>query len=895
MFKKNASLSLLLYPALSLSLTLAACAPQSQPVSPSEITQNQQTEQVQLTVQLPAQLTPEFQTQFVEASTVKYILLSLTGEGVDGTRINREGLVPVEDNTATATINNVPLQAGNLRVVTAQGYDENENPLPAFVAKGYYTSQSGQTQINIRVDRRGLLIGKILEHLMTDDPDTLQQISLNTLVEHIDQMTGFDPETGKFTTDPTLFDPVGIAQLLAQNPDATLNEIQNEVQATAGQLPLSIQTKGGGIFTEALTLRIDDPNSSVATLPIGTSSPHTPNLDISQGEWTATLTKQDGTVLGKTSIQVDAEGNVTLGQNTLTVQLVPQVTSLNPQVLPVTGNTQIVLTGTGFTDASAVKFGSTDATSFVVDSDTQITATAPAMAAGNVNITVTTPGGTSATASANQASYVNVPTLTQLNPSSGSISDSITLTGTDFNATHGNNTVNFGTTPATPSAGSGTSLTVNVPNDISGIVPVTVVNNQQTSNALNFSVVPKVTSLGTNTGLSSGGTAVVLTGSGFTGATAVKFGTTDATGFTVNSNTQITATSPAGSTGSVNIRVTTPGGTSGSAAGNSFTYQHAVASTTLAGSGLGGFADGSGGNAQFNFPWGITRDTNNNLFVSDYSNNSIRQITPAGVVSTFAGSLTQLTGTTNATGNAARFDGPRFITSDSSNNLYVTDLNNTQVRKITPAGVVSLLAGSTPGDVNATGSSAQFGNSIQGIALDQHQNVYVMDRSNNKVKKITPAGVVTTVAGSGSTGADNGPGASATFSMNTSDLAIDSNNNIYVADSSNDCIRKIDGTTQIVSTLAGLCGSRGNTDGIGSDARFNIPVGLTFDTEGNLWVSEQGSSKIRKIILATGEVSTIQAFGDSILAPFDLVFDSNGNLYITGYHQKIVKWTFATP
>lgn len=893
MFKKNASLSLLLYPALSLSLTLTACAPQSQPVAPTEIAQGQQTEQVQLTVQLPAQLTQEFQTQFVEASTVKYILLSLTGEGVDGTRINREGLVPVEDNTATATINNVPLQAGKLRVVTAQGYDENQNPLPAFVAKGYYTSQSGQTQINIRVDRRGLLIGQILEYLITNDPDTLQQISLNALVEHVDQMTGFNPETGKFTTDPTLFDPVGIAQLLIQNPDATLNEIQNEVQATAGQLPLSIQTKGGGIFTEALRLRIDDPNSSVATLPIGTNSPHIPNLDISQGEWTATLTKQDGTVLGKTSIQVDAEGNVTLGQNIITVQLMPQVTSLNPQVLPVTGNAQIVLTGTGFTDASAVKFGSTDATSFVVDSDTQITATAPAMAVGNVNITVTTPGGTSATANANQATYVNVPTLTQLNPNSGSISDSITLTGTDFNAAHGNNTVNFGSTPATPSAGSNTSLTVNVPTGISGIVQVTVVSNQQTSNALNFSVVPKVTSLGTNTGGSSGGTPVVLTGSGFTGATAVKFGTTDATSFVVNSNTQITATSPAGNPGIVNIRVTTPGGTSSSAAGNRFTYQ--PSSSALAGSGTGGFADGSGSNAQFSFPWGITRDTNNHLFVSDFFNNSVRQITPAGVVSTFAGSLTQLTGSTNATGSAARFNGPRFIASDPSNNLYVTDINNAQVRKITSAGVVSLLAGSVPGDIDATGSNARFSSSLQGIALDQNQNVYVMDSSNIKVKKITPAGVVTTVAGNGNAGADNGPGANATFSNSTADLAIDSNNNIYVADSGNHCIRKIDGTTQVVSTVAGLCGSGGNTDGIGSAARFDLPSGLAFDADGNLWVSDLGSSRIRKIILATGEVSTIQAIGDSLVAPIDLVFDSSGNLYITGYNQKIVKWTFATP
>lgn len=885
--KKKTSALFLLAPTLSVSLTLAACAPQQLSPAP-EVSQAEAlaTEQVQFTYRVPE----AFQTQLVQPDAVKYILLSLTGEGVDGTRVNSGGLVEIINNTATAVIPNVPLKPGSVRVVTAQGYDAEQNPLPAFVGKGYYISQANQAKVNVRVDRRGLLVGQILEYLIQNYPGKVQQISLNGLTQIVEQMTGFDAETETFTTEPTLFDPVGMAELLNTNPGATLQDLQNEVPATAGESTLGIQTKGGGIFTEALVLRINDPNSSEASIPVGTTSPHIPVLnDISQGTWTFTLMKQDGTVLGTTSMEVDANGNVALGSNPLTVQLQPEVTALSVNTLPLAGNVQTVLTGTGFTDASAVKFGTVDAVSFTVNSDTQITATAPAMTAGSVNVSVTTPGGSSTAAVGNQATYVNPPTLTGLTPSSGSIGDSITLTGTLFNATHTQNTVKFGTTTASTSAGSTTSLTVTVPDGLSGIVPVTVTTTQQTSSSLNFSVVPKVSALNINNGPNTGGTTVVLTGSGFTGATAVKFGTVNASSFTVNSNTQITATSAASSPGDVNITVTTLGGTSATGADNLFTYNPPAMSTVLAGSSQG-FADGTGTAAQFSFPWGITRDSNNNLFTSDLFNHNVRKITLTGEVSIFAGSATQLAGSTNGTGTAASFSSPRFIARDSSNNLYVTDLGNYQVRKITAAGEVSLLAGSTFGDVNATGAAAKFG-SLRGIALDQNNNVYVMDNGTRKIKKITPAGVVTTFAGSGGTGSTNGPANSATFSGDSRDLAVDSSNNVYLADAVNNCIRKVDALTQVVSTFAGTCGSAaGTNDGTGAAAQFNLPTGLTFDANGNLWVADLSSSKIRKITPA-GVVSSIHSTGEPLSAPIDLVFDSDGNLYITGYNHKVIKWT----
>ena len=313
--------------------------------------------------------------------------------------------------------------------------------------------------------------------------------------------------------------------------------------------------------------------------------------------------------------------------------------------------------------------------------------------------------------------------------------------------------------------------------------------------------------------------------------------------------------------------------------------------TTLAGSaGLSGSANGTGSAARFYFPHGVAVDSSGNVYVADNGNHTIRKVTSAGVVTTLAGSA-GLSGSSNGTGSAARFNSPLRLSIDSVGNVYVPDATNHIIRKVTSGGVVTTLAGSPglTGSVDGTGSAARFYYPL-GVAVDSSNNVYVADQGNHTIRKITSAGAVTTLAGSaGLSGSANGTGSAARFYF-PHGVAVDSSGNVYVADNGNHTIRKVT-STGVVTTLAGSANSIGSADGASSAARFMNPAGAAVDSSGNVYVAEQGNHTIRKVTSA-GVVTTLagsaglwgSANGTGSAARFyypnGVAVDSSGNVYV---------------
>ena len=265
--------------------------------------------------------------------------------------------------------------------------------------------------------------------------------------------------------------------------------------------------------------------------------------------------------------------------------------------------------------------------------------------------------------------------------------------------------------------------------------------------------------------------------------------------------------------------------------------------TTLAGSTTSGSADGTGVAASFSYPCGVAVDSSGNVYVADGNNNMIRKITSAGVVTTLAGSTTW--GSADGTGAAASFGFPMGIAVDGSGNLYVGDNDNNMIRKITSAGVVTTLAGSTTsGSADGTGAAAFF-NAPRGVAIDGTGTLYVADSSNNMIRKITSAGVVTTLAGSTTSGHADGTGAAASFNA-PNGVAVDGSGNVFVADFSNNTIRKID-SAGVVTTLAGST-TYGHADGTAAAASFRNPGAVAVDGSGSVYVADTNNNMIRKIV-----------------------------------------------
>jgi sugar lactone lactonase YvrE len=324
---------------------------------------------------------------------------------------------------------------------------------------------------------------------------------------------------------------------------------------------------------------------------------------------------------------------------------------------------------------------------------------------------------------------------------------------------------------------------------------------------------------------------------------------------------------------------------------NSATYAATATVSTYSGSLTYGLTNGAVSTSQFYNPQGICTDLQGNMYVADSYNNVIRKITPGGITSTYAGNGTL--GYVDGPAASAEFYAPAGVAADAQGNIYVSDMGNNIIRKISSTGVVSTLAGKGyAGYADGAGVDAVF-KSPAGIAVDAQGNVYVADRGNNAIREISAAGIVTTMAGNPTPGQGDLTGILASFNSPTG-VAVDTQGNVYVADQNNYAIREISpaglvttlvgnylikttipaptgicrdsqgnlyitdasgrvlelSTGNILFSLAGNIGSSGFANGVNTNAIFNNPQALTVDASGNIYVADQYNNMIRKIAVA---------------------------------------------
>ncbi len=319
-------------------------------------------------------------------------------------------------------------------------------------------------------------------------------------------------------------------------------------------------------------------------------------------------------------------------------------------------------------------------------------------------------------------------------------------------------------------------------------------------------------------------------------------------------------------------------------------------SETFAGSGVKGYQDGNPASAQFNLPEGVDMDSKGNIFVADRDNQIIRKITPAGEVSTIAGVVGEK-GANDGGFGVAKFFSPLKVAVDAQDNIYVTDRDNQKIRKIDAVtGMVTTVAGDgTKGFKDGPAAEAQFSNPID-VAVAADGTIYVSESGNHRIRKISTNGTVSTLAGNGSGGYKDGIGTEAQLN-DPSGVTIDKDGNLLIADRRNHRVRKIT-PAGVVTTIAG--GSAGYTDGTSESARFSHPWGISAGKDGAIYVADAGNNVIRMMspegIWTTigGDSGRTAGHVDGTSSkydyPTDLVVDNKtGNIYVAGYNNQAIR------
>jgi PIN domain nuclease of toxin-antitoxin system len=332
--------------------------------------------------------------------------------------------------------------------------------------------------------------------------------------------------------------------------------------------------------------------------------------------------------------------------------------------------------------------------------------------------------------------------------------------------------------------------------------------------------------------------------------------------------------------------------------------------STVAGNEIRGFS-GDGGpatSARLSYPYSVAVDTAGNLFIADTYNHCVRKVTPGGVISTVAGNGTYGFSGDGGPATAAQLRIPQGVAVDTAGNLFIADTGNNRVRKVTPGGVISTVAGNGTHGFSGDGgpaTSAQL-NYPSGVAVDTARNLFIADRNNNRIRKVAPGGVISTVAGNGTYGfsGDGGPAMAAQLRI-PQGVAVDTTRNLFIADYGNNRVRKVT-SNGVISTVAGN-GIRGFSGDVGpaASARLNGPSGVAVDTARNVFIADTGNNRVRKVtsswVISTVAGNGIRGFsGDGgpatsarLSYPYGVAVDTAGNVFIADFNQRIRKVTLG--
>ena len=307
--------------------------------------------------------------------------------------------------------------------------------------------------------------------------------------------------------------------------------------------------------------------------------------------------------------------------------------------------------------------------------------------------------------------------------------------------------------------------------------------------------------------------------------------------------------------------------------------------STVAGNGASGyFGDGGAAtNAKLNDPLGLEVDSAGNIFIADVNNNRIRKVNTNGIITTFAGSGSQVFSGNGGYATNAGLALPNSTAEDANGNIFISDSSHSRIRKVDANGIITTVAGN--GDIYnlfsgdggaATNAALSY---PWGLAVDKTGNLFFADYSNNRIRKVDTNGIITTVVGNGTQGYSGDGGAATNAELfGPSGVVVDSNGNLFFADDNNNCIRKVD-TNGIITTVAGS-GTNGYSGdgGVATNAALNFPSDVAVDRNGNLFIADRNNNRIREVQynspeLILNNISTNEAGNYSVV-----ITGSNGSV-----------------